>query len=343
MDPREAKADLRLLTKSLSSLKITHLQVELLASFDTFLPSHTGNLLRGTLGAALKAVSPHAYDVLYDSHHHALIHDQKVLDHAKTLPHPILIRPQNHSVPFIKATDSLCFDILLFGEAAPTFFSVLVDALSLMASRGLGKKRHPFKLLRVVECYPLISQEHVLYYHLTQGFCDTPVGHRASDYIIEQSANDIWIHFVSPAQIIDKGKVQYHIAFDLLVRTIMRRLTTLNSAYAVHDIAINYRQIVEYASTIQMRASDTKRIYLERYSGTQKRATPQRGVQGLIHYQGEGLSDFMPLLSLARAVHIGKTTLFGFGHYSIYFERPHIEMKVIKKHKHRQDTGRKYA
>jgi CRISPR/Cas system endoribonuclease Cas6 (RAMP superfamily) len=54
-----------------------------------------------------------------------------------------------------------------------------------------------------------------------------------------------------------------------------------------------------------------------RYSGTQDTTMNFDGMTGQITYQGEGLNNWMPLLSMGSFLHAGSTATFGLGKYSL--------------------------
>ena len=333
------------LTEGIHALATTQLLITLAAQEQGPLPPNLSNLLRGTFGAALKTISGSTiglaspYDTLFES---PLPPDAQVLRRASHVPHPFVLRPPPHEVLELHPGDELPFDLILIGQRALAFYPQILLALLELARQGLGKARVPMTLLSIetrrfdgvreslFDARGAHGEPHA---EFLPRHDDAAMGYVAARQSIEaveslppadasQAGSDLTIAFESPAQIIVGGRVPRDLSFETLIRTLLRRVTSLCAFHGTGPVDADFAALLRSAETVRTVHHDLQRISRTRYSGRQKRRTPQRGLIGQVRYAGDAIADFLPLLRLGERVHVGKGTGFGLGRYRLTRAQP---------------------
>jgi hypothetical protein len=222
--------------------------------------------------------------------------------------------------------DELVFDLLLVGRAIE-YMPYVVYAVREMANRGLGANRVPFDLSQVV-----IVDEHGLARTIYSGG-----GHRISvssqptktlaeliqtrlDHLKVTgplSLDEVRLNFRTPARIRVEGNLQSGLNFALLVRNLLRRVSLLTAVHGNAPLEVDYRGLINLASSVQTRRSELHWRDWERYSNRQRIKMNMGGFVGGIKYVGEAIQEFLPLLVAGELLHVGTGTTFGLGRYEI--------------------------
>ncbi|HKV37959.1 MAG TPA: CRISPR system precrRNA processing endoribonuclease RAMP protein Cas6, partial [Blastocatellia bacterium] len=236
----------------------------------------------------------------------------------------------------LKKGESLPFDLVLIGRAID-YLPYVVYAVTEMARRGLGADRNPFELddVSVLGCYGV---ERSIYSGTTQKI-SVPGGDRASlgDLIkarMEQySERETWssfqqngadtisdspgltLNFLTPTRIKINGEPRSAPSFDLLVRSLLRRVAMLFSMHGSRAFEVDHRTLIERAREVGIRRSKLRWWDFERYSNRQGRKVKLGGFVGDVEYEirDELLAEFLPLLAGGEILHIGSNTTFGLG------------------------------
>jgi hypothetical protein len=100
--------------------------------------------------------------------------------------------------------------------------------------------------------------------------------------------------------------------FHVLVRAMLRRISSLEEAYGGGDPPLDYRGLVARAQTVTVESSSIRWFDWKRYSNRQDQAMLMGGMVGKTAYAGD-LAEFLPLIRFCEKVHLGKQTAFGLG------------------------------
>jgi CRISPR-associated endoribonuclease Cas6 len=226
----------------------------------------------------------------------------------------------------LSAGDELIFDLILMGRAVE-YMPYVVYAVSEMAKRGLGANRVPFNLNQVS-----VIDEH--------GFAQTiysgggrriTVPNEATKSLTEliQSRfeqlratdtlylDELRLNFRTPARIRVDGDLQQALTFELLARNLLRRISLLAAVHGSRRLDVNYRALIDRASTVRTRTSELHWRDWERYSSRQRIKMNMGGFVGGIEYLGEAIQEFIPLIIAGEILHIGTGTSFGLGRYQL--------------------------
>lgn len=124
------------------------------------------------------------------------------------------------------------------------------------------------------------------------------------------------IHWNAPVRLKDANDLAKEISFELLTRSIFRRLQLMGLAHAGLALCEPPRELFEAAKSVTVLRSQLDWQDQSRFSTRQKRSVPTGGLVGSVIYQGE-LGQFRQLLGAGRVLHVGKNCAFGQGSYSI--------------------------
>ena len=104
--------------------------------------------------------------------------------------------------------------------------------------------------------------------------------------------------------------------FELLIRTLLRRISLLAKIHCEANWELPYKEIIAQANTIPLGKSDLRWVDWERYSTRQRQRMNLGGFVGASGYSGS-VAPFLPLILLGQFVHVGKNTTFGLGKFLV--------------------------
>ena len=127
----------------------------------------------------------------------------------------------------------------------------------------------------------------------------------------------ITLNFLTPTRIKSDGSLTSQLSFELLISSLIRRLSALSYFHCGGGLNIDYDHLIMEAKGIQTTSSELKWYDWERYSSRQQTSMMLGGFIGKISYEGDNLSKFLPLLFIGTLIHIGNGATFGLGRYEI--------------------------
>ncbi|MDR3631412.1 MAG: CRISPR system precrRNA processing endoribonuclease RAMP protein Cas6 [Desulfocapsaceae bacterium] len=227
-------------------------------------------------------------------------------------PHPYILIPPDDTQRSWNKDEPFAFSIAVFGRAND-YLPHLVYAVREMGKAGLGKKapdQGRFRLETVREKETVIfdgttlrSQTQLL--ELTLGSPEEP------------PVKEIILTCLTPLRLKYDNQLQDGLPFHLLIRAALRRISSLEAAYAAGEPPLNYKGIAARATSVHQFIAECRWTDFERYSNRQKTAMSFGGMLGRMGYQGEDLGEFLPLLRYCEITHIGKQTSFGLGRIKV--------------------------
>jgi len=319
---------------------------------DAVLPDYKGSTFRGVFGHALKKVvcamkRQDCRDCLLKTHcvyafvfegASALPENQSAsalkpaLDVEPSIPstrqriaaqpHPYVIEPFNSRRNHYVKGEPFDFTLLLFGKAND-YMPYFIYAMHEMGRLGIGKAvarrtasdqpgkaKAAFALREVrAEGRPVYSAEEgkIQAGPFTQEIqATTPnAGHRSG-------CTSATIHLQTPLRLKYENRLNAELPFHVLVRAMLRRVSSLCLYYGDGEPALDYRGLVDRAQAIKTAESTLRWYDWKRYSNRQDQAMLMGGMIGSVFYAGE-LDEFIPLIRFCEKVHLGKQTAFGLG------------------------------
>lgn len=301
---------------------------------DAVLPPYKGSTFRGVFGHALKKVvcalkKQECVECLLRSRCvYALVFEPSELEPAAdrrrmaASPHPYALEPDPESRTHYEKGEEFKFNLLLFGrinESLPYF----VYAIDKMGEIGIGKsiegRRPAFRLLHVV------TDEGLIVYDEKSRKIQPPqerhldLEHFSQDG--DENVHSVTISLETPLRLKYQNHLKAEIPFHVLVRAILRRVSSLFNYHGEGEPPLDYRGLVRRAESVDFDNSNLRWYDWKRYSNRQDQAMFMGGMTGSVTYQGD-LREFMPLIRFAEEVHLGKQTTFGLGKIRILDVKP---------------------
>ena len=288
------------------------------------LPPYKGSTFRGVFGLALKKVvcalkrQECAQCLLKQRCVYALVFETskaiEVPEGSRIVspPHPFVIEPPLTTETEFPKGASFDFNLLLFGElnnSLPYF----IYAFDQMGKIGIGKKidgkRGRFVLKEVRH------KEQIVYSDADQKLNPTDSIEKlsiptATDY----SENGFRLRLIleTPLRLKFENRLKADLPFHVLVRAMLRRISSLLNCYGKGEPPLDYRGLVNRAEAIQIIDTNLNWFDWKRYSHRQDKSMLMGGMAGSATYQGK-IGEYLPLIEFCSKVHLGKQTSFGLG------------------------------
>ena len=116
----------------------------------------------------------------------------------------------------------------------------------------------------------------------------------------------------TPLRLKFENSLKADLPFHVLVRAILRRISSLYNYHGNGEPVLDYRGLVKQAQAVGVTCSSVKWFDWRRYSNRQDQAMLMGGMLGKVTYSGD-LGEFLPLIRFCEKAHIGKQTTFGLG------------------------------
>lgn len=229
-------------------------------------------------------------------------------------PHPYVIRPPASSQTHFAAGDDFIFDLLLCGEfndSLPFF----VYAFETMGEQGLGIGRQRGQGRYILE--QIQADGEVIYTHQGQnlGPVQTKDLSLSSPRIL---TGELTLRLLTPLRLKFSNQFQAELPFHLLVRAMLRRISSLFTAFGGGEPRLDYRGLVARAADVRIQQESLTWHDWKRYSNRQEQSMLMGGLIGDITYHG-ALGEYLPLLELSQTLHLGKQSAFGLGQIDFEF------------------------
>jgi hypothetical protein len=122
------------------------------------------------------------------------------------------------------------------------------------------------------------------------------------------------VEFLTMTRLQHEGQLVRVPEFHVLVRALLRRLSTLAYFYHGVEVDLDFRGMISRAEGVVTEPLTLRWEGWQRYSARQKAAMDLGGLAGKVCYRGN-LEEFLPLLAFGWLVHVGKNATFGLGQY----------------------------
>ncbi len=247
--------------------------------------------------------------------------DSEALRNYQKIPHPFIIEPPLETRRLYKPGTVLTFNLILIGRASD-YLPYFVYTFEELGRNGIGRGRGRYTLVEVRRG-GIPSDEDPIY-SAGEGRLKGSYTARAFSNIQEMEGkkemNAVTLDLLTPLRIAMNNDLVVDLEFHHLIRSLLRRISTLSYFHCGQRIDLDFRGLIERAQRVKATDNKTRWHDWERYSARQGGKMKMGGVVGKISFQGD-LEEFIPLLRLGEIIHTGKGTSFGLGKYRMYGTR----------------------
>jgi len=291
------------------------------------LPPYKGSTLRGGFGHVFRKVvctirtSDCDECILAPRCVYAYIFETKPFEGTEALrlyrrvPHPFVLEPPLETKTTYAPGETLTFGLVLIGRAVD-YLPYFVYTFEELGKIGIGKGRGRYRLREVRRHDGTViyrGDEKVLGGGDGYG---AGVARERGEGGEKDEAGRVSLRLLSPLRLKSKGRLVSTPEFHHIARALLRRLSTLAYFHCGIKPELDFRGLIERAEEVRTAASETRWVDWERYSSRQKTRMKMGGIVGEVTFAG-ALEEFMPLLRLGEAIHVGKGTAFGLGRYRV--------------------------
>ncbi len=279
------------------------------------LPPYKGSTFRGAFGHSLKHV---ACALREDDCRSCLLAQRCVYSKAMeplelkgpVAGHPYVIEPPLSQRREYAIGDRFDFNLLLLGDIND-YFSFFVYAIESMGQMGVGRKIEGLR--GTFEIMDIIAGGESIYDPAQKKFTKE---YKPESIYLPDSPSSLTgrldIEFLTPLRFKSGNSIRSDLSFESFIRIILRRVSSLMNKYGSGEPDVDYRGMIQRSAMVK---TEHEQLYWQawsRYSNRQNARTPLAGIMGSITFSGN-IGEYLPLLDLARILHIGKQSTFGLG------------------------------
>lgn len=285
---------------------------------DTLLPPFKGSAFRGAFAGAFKKT---VCAVRRSTCQECLLRQRclyvqtfeplKASDSSATAPNPYLIEPPLDTESFYPAGSDFSFNLLLLGNAN-SYLPYYILSLERMGQFGVGKKAEGKGPGRF-GLDDVRMNGRSIYDPQSQQLLENPQPQSLTPEKPQYTeSGSLTVRFLTPLRVKERNSLIDEVPFYVLIKAVLRRISTLFAEYGEQEPDLDYPGLVNRAKEVPVVDSQLYWRDFRRYSNRQESAMRLGGVVGSVTYSGS-IGTYLPLLELARFLHIGKQTTFGLG------------------------------
>lgn len=286
-----------------------------------------GSKLRGALYEALGLI----YDNGQEVHSRHAYHENPVawllrLEDNATSGGKQVLRPMAIRPPLVPLAQQTSFGIAFFGSGHQCI-PMVISAVQAMQTIGLGPTRQPFQLERIDYVNPLTNRVLILVDSKGKQLNALPDPLTETDYVAHAEAigPKLTLRFLTPTQIVTKGRLSSKLTFCSLFQRLMERIQLISENYTSHQIEVDFDDMLSRAKQVKLIRHSVQWNTTNSYSSSSMRELTIAGFTGSATYEPIH-TTLIPWLLLGQATQIGQNTIKGCGWYrveaNISFETP---------------------
>ncbi len=238
--------------------------------------------------------------------------DSDRLSRAQDLPRPFVFEVAPGTQSELAHGDPLVVGLTLFGTAN-RHLPYFIVALRALAERGLGSTRGRLRVARVTARTPNGGEREV-FDEARNVVTPSAEGLRLRDLSQPNDAHTQQAHvrFLTPTTLKRNGKLVDRPSFSDLACRLRDRISALAAFFGDGPIEMDFAGVAERTAHIRTRECRVTWDHRTRRSSRTGDVHETSGFSGEALYEGE-LGEWMPLLRLGEAVHVGKYAVWGNG------------------------------
>ncbi len=319
------------------ALTVVTLRLRATADEQITLPPAAGSSLRGAFGHALRLVgcalgrdgmcaescmrnqqaseagelTTCVYGYLFETPHPP---GAPLQEKQQEVPRPFVLRPLPTMSGPHDAGAWIEYEITLIGYAINCAPAVL-ETCVMMGRMGLGAGRGAMSVREVWECAPFGLERRLLPWGQL-----VPTMSAGWDDAVARAAllphDQVVVRFLTPTHLKRGETAVRRPEFSTLMRALLRRMTLLALYHGGAVDRARMAALAAQAERVRLVAWEGRTQTWQRYSSRQNAAMAFHGLVGVAVYSGD-LTPFLPYLVFGQAIHVGKASTFGEGHYTL--------------------------
>ncbi|HHT9154036.1 MAG TPA: CRISPR system precrRNA processing endoribonuclease RAMP protein Cas6 [Candidatus Hypogeohydataceae bacterium YC40] len=316
----------------MNNFQIARFRLTLKVLEEVNFPPYKGSVFRGGFGYAFKKVactqkettcnacllkSTCVYSYVFET---PPPKDSQMLRLYPRVPHPFIIEPPLEERQIYTQGAEIIFHLVLIGKAID-YLPYFVYAFIELGRMGIGLGRGRYELANVGRGLDIKGQFLLIYTNENKTIlANPPVIKFTLDPVSSESFSEVQtLRFLTPARMRYKGSLTDELPFHVLMRTLLRRVSSLSYFHCGERIYWDFKSLIERAESVETLSSDLRWLDWERYSTRQGQKMKLGGVMGNITYRfsTKMLTGLLPLIKLGQHIHVGKGTSFGLGWYEV--------------------------
>ncbi|TVQ96814.1 MAG: CRISPR system precrRNA processing endoribonuclease RAMP protein Cas6 [Deltaproteobacteria bacterium] len=307
------------------ALRVATVEFELRAEQEAVFPRYAGATLRGAIGGALREracitgaptcegcpqYAVCAYGRLWESPPEPPADLPKRFADA---PRPWVLDPVQYGnrTRYLPG-DRLAFRVHVFGPGLD-FVPWLIQAVATAGTRGLGRGRATFRLVRASSVDR--QGEAMLLYANDTLSASTPIGVRTLTPARSRAlpeAGRVTLHLETPLQLVSNGRTAEHVDPQAFTARLLDRFDRMHLSFEDRPSGLDHQHLRRVAGLARVVHADLVPERFERYSQRASRRVPMEGLLGRVTFD-HVVPDLYGLWRLAETLHVGKQATFGFG------------------------------
>ncbi|MBN1849960.1 MAG: CRISPR system precrRNA processing endoribonuclease RAMP protein Cas6 [Deltaproteobacteria bacterium] len=227
-------------------------------------------------------------------------------------PHPFVIEPPLINTTHFQEDDPFDFNLVLFGEVNQSL-PYFIYAFEQMGRIGLGRRMNGHRGRFLLE--EVRVEDRPIYTSQTRTLSTDGTFREWTLIPPDDSGQETFalrIHLLTPLRFKFENHLKADLPFHILVRNMLRRISTLLNHYGEGEPDLDYKGMVARAREVRVAEDHLAWFDWRRYSFRQDRSMLMGGIIGNITYEGK-IGEFMPLIDFCTKTHLGKQTTFGLG------------------------------
>ncbi len=235
----------------------------------------------------------------------------------QTKPRPYIIEVKHHRDTLYPG-EEIILRFRFFSNVKP-YLPFIISACQKVGQTGIGTDGGKFVISEIWNVNPLVGKAERIYseyLNVVNNLNECMQFNQIENLVSEMASDRIRLKILTPMSLKSNGKYVSKVKFDLLMKNLFRRLSSLIFFYGEGALDLDFQELLSIASKVELVKDRTHLERWDRYSNRQQQKVKMAGIIGEVEYHGE-LEPFLPYLVLGQYCYIGKNTVFGQGNYKI--------------------------
>jgi CRISPR-associated endoribonuclease Cas6 len=310
----------------LDGFRISRFSFNLKAEESGYLPKHLGNTLRGGFGITFRSIvcpdrrrdcrtceqnSRCAYFYIFETPGNG---NNDNFSSYSDIPRPFIIELDNNQNNSVIRGDPLRFGLILIGKAID-YLPYFIFCFDNLGKNGIGGRRVKFSLGEVCG-FDFQKKLWTRLYDAREHFLKDDIPIISANELLYECKDTLTLNFLTPTRIKYRDSYITNMEFHIMIRNLLRRVAMMMFFHCDTELKVDYTELITSAKNVDVQHWDLKWHDWERYSTRKNTEMRLGGFIGNVTYKGD-FERFMPFIALGEQIHIGKSTTFGLGKYTI--------------------------